>query len=555
VTNLSRSDNTLAAAREAALQAVAQVAVESTSLVSYRSQGRLLIIGDADQALTLGAQLKTHSLHCHVLAWGEGLNQAQADLPTLFIRRAQTVQIGGHLGQFKVTLHSEANDLNVAQAIGSNSDSFDLILDLDTPAHLQWETLPLGYFAPRGDSAELDRALTELPEFTGEFEKATFFQYDADICAHGARGLKGCTRCLDSCPTGAITSLGNLVAIDPYTCQGGGSCATACPTGAIIYSFPRPADMLNRLRLLLNTYRDYGGQQPVLLFHDAEAGAERLATVAETLPDNVIPIEVEEIGSVGMDTWLAALAHGASRVLLMSTAQVAPSVQQELHEQLSIARVLLEGMGYPTTALELLTADLDSQNVLASLQTGTAMPAIKPAGFAGSNSKRDVLFYAIDWLAAQTECAQTVIPLPTQAPFGEIQVNRSACTLCMACVSVCPASALFDGGEEPKLEFLEAHCVQCGLCETACPEDAITRQTRFLFDQQQRRRRRVLHEEAAFHCVQCGKPFATSSMIEKMTAKLGGHWMFQDEQALNRLRMCGDCRVRDMFGEEIGGHQ
>ncbi|MEZ5585202.1 MAG: hypothetical protein R3F37_22840 [Candidatus Competibacteraceae bacterium] len=82
---------------------------------------------------------------------------------------------------------------------------------------------------------------------------------------------------------------------------------------------------------------------------------------------------------------------------------------------------------------------------------------------------------------------------------------------------------------------------------------AITRCTRFLFDQQQRRRRRM-HEEAAFHCVQCGKPFATSSMIEKMTAKLGGHWMFQDEQALKRLRMCGDCRVRAIFGEEIGGH-
>ncbi|NJN47350.1 MAG: 4Fe-4S binding protein, partial [Candidatus Competibacteraceae bacterium] len=293
----------------------------------------------------------------------------------------------------------------------------------------------------------------------------------------------------------------------------------------------------------------------VLVFHDAETGKQWVASLVETWPGNVIPIEIEEIGSVGMDIWLAALAHGASRVLLMTTAQVAPSVQQELREQLSFAHALLHGMGYPQAVLDLLEADLDEQNVLAELQTGTAMPAIKPAGFAGSNIKRDVMYYAIDWLAAQTTLSQAVIPLPTRAPFGEIQVNRSTCTLCMACVSVCPVGTLFDGGDTPKLEFLEANCVQCGLCETACPEDAITRQTRFLFDQQQRRRRRVLHEEAAFHCVQCGKPFATSSMIEKMTAKLGGHWMFQDEQAVNRLRMCGDCRVRDMFGEEIGGHR
>ncbi|MEZ5585203.1 MAG: ferredoxin family protein [Candidatus Competibacteraceae bacterium] len=305
-------DNKLdAGARATALQAVAGVAVESTSLVSYRSQGRLLLIGSADQTLALATELKNRSLRCHVLAWGGGIDQASDDVPTLVIRRAQPVRISGHLGQFTVTLPSEGNDINIAQAIGSDSAHFDLILDLDTPPHLQWETPPLGYFAPDGDAGELNRALTELPEFVGEFEKATFFEYDPDICAHGARGLKGCTRCLDSCPTGAITSIGNQVAIDPYTCQGGGSCATACPTGAIIYSFPRPADTLNRLRLLLKTYATSAASAAILVFHDGEAGAARLAAVM-TLPDNIIPIEVEEIGSVGMDIWLAALAYGAS---------------------------------------------------------------------------------------------------------------------------------------------------------------------------------------------------------------------------------------------------
>ncbi len=39
----------------------------------------------------------------------------------------------------------------------------------------------------------------------------------------------------------------------------------------------------------------------------------------------------------------------------------------------------------------------------------------------------------------------------------------------------------------------------------------------------------------------------TRKMMDRMSEKLGGHWMFQKPEALRRLQMCGDCRVRDMF--------
>jgi len=59
-----------------------------------------------------------------------------------------------------------------------------------------------------------------------------------------------------------------------------------------------------------------------------------------------------------------------------------------------------------------------------------------------------------------------------------------------------------------------------------------------------------MHQEAPFHCVSCGKPFATQKMMTRMTEKLQGHWMFQSSDALRRVQMCGDCRVRDMFNAE-----
>jgi ferredoxin len=120
----------------------------------------------------------------------------------------------------------------------------------------------------------------------------------------------------------------------------------------------------------------------------------------------------------------------------------------------------------------------------------------------------------------------------------------------MSCVSACPTFALQDGRGLPQLNFREWNCVQCGLCERTCPEDAITLQPRFLHDAEARERPRTLHEEQPFCCVSCGKPFATRAVLDKLARKLEGHWMFQTEEARRRMQMCEDCRVRDMFTSE-----
>ena len=62
-------------------------------------------------------------------------------------------------------------------------------------------------------------------------------------------------------------------------------------------------------------------------------------------------------------------------------------------------------------------------------------------------------------------------------------------------------------------------------------------------------RRRILNEEEPFKCLGCGKPFTTQSMIEKMEEKLAGHRMFEGD-GMRRLKLCEDCRVKDMFKEK-----
>ena len=196
--------------------------------------------------------------------------------------------------------------------------------------------------------------------------------------------------------------------------------------------------------------------------------------------------------------------------------------------------------------------DSDGVALTQALADLEPLPVLSPAGFAAFEEKRTNLRLAIEHLYDHAPSRRELVDLPPGAPFGQILVDAQACTLCMACASVCPSSAVVTGDERPELRFVERNCVQCGICATACPEDAITLQARMLFDPEASGRPRLLNEDQPFHCVSCGKPFATHSVMARMAEKLKGHWMFQDEAAMRRIQMCDECRVKDMFAREQG---
>ncbi len=530
-------------ARHAALRdaALPRQGADAAAPVEYRSQGRVLIAGDAEAARAAAARLD--ALRRTVLV-GADFGPASSWPAGTDVLHGELKGLEGHLGAF--VAHLATGEHGDGETVDAH---FDLVLDLGSAPVLRHELPPPGYFAPGADCAALEAAFEQLPELVGSFEKPTFFHYDAALCAHGNSGLTGCTRCIEACPTLAIASAGDRIEVDPYLCQGGGSCATACPSGAIRYAYPPPADLLAALRALLGRYRDAGGRRPWVLLHGAEGGAALVQAAAARLPESVLPFAVEEVGSVGLEAWLAALAYGAGGVALLAGPDTPRSVRETLRTECACAGALTAALGYPPDVVRLLHV-LDAEQLAESLAADAPGIEIVPARFATLNEKRRTLRLAVDHLYAAAPRPVTVATLPAGAPFGEILIDTEACTLCMSCVSVCPASALLDGGERPQLQFIEVNCVQCGLCRTACPEHAVTLAPRMLFDTEQARTRRVLHEEAPFCCIACGKPFATQRMMQRIAQKLEGHWMYRTEAARRRLQMCEDCRVADLYLHE-----
>ena len=523
-------------------------AIQTTSLIGYQSRGHCLIIGSQDLALEVASKLDTAAQTVLVPTPGKTAINKQATEDGVAVIEADALLLKGYLGAFDCAVGDPESPGSLAMVAGvSLLGGFDLVLDLGDLPMLRQEVLPFGYIATGNNESAIDAACKELAELQGEFEKPKYFEYDASICAHSRSSITACTNCLDVCGTGAITSDGEGIKIEPYLCQGCGSCASNCPSGAVRYAYPAPADALSQLTELLKP-RQEDGLATVVYFHDVESGAERLESFKSELAREVLPLAVEEVASVGMDVWLAAIAYGVSAIAID-----APSADtgagRALKAQVDTANKLLSGLGVGERLALINGVDPDEINTFAA----TEYRAIPFATFKSFNDKRQTIRSAIDHIAEHCPPTSDFVALSEESAFGEVKVDKSSCTLCLACVTVCPGSALQDGDTLPQLNFIESQCLQCGLCEKACPESAISLSARFLYDSEEARKPRVLNEETPFNCIVCNTPFATHQIIGRMQAKLADHWMFKDDSAVRRLKMCEDCRVKDIFEQAESG--
>ena len=516
--------------------------VELTNLipptVSYESGGHTLIIGPTSIIESAAEQVSQMGSLTLLSTDGEPGSHGN-------IYYANQVQVSGFLGAFDVHTQNHGLSSNLAQ-VAINQQCFDIVLDLCLNSCMDEEVPVPGYFPVGRGYPKLADALEEIPNLMGTFDKPKFFRLDADLCAHSSRGVKGCERCVDACPAGALSSegsdkTGHRIEINPYLCQGVGTCATACPTEAIHYALPNPQETQKFIERTLANYHQAGGVAPIVLIC-SELHENFNVMALNVLPDNVVPIVVEDLPSVGIDSWFAALVNGATQVLFAASKRMPATILRVLQNEVATAQELLSQIGIERDTIDILYMESLSES----------RPQLCVDSFDLSlgdlqGNKRQRLFTALDSLAQTRTPIETLVELPANVPYGNISCESKDCTLCMSCVAVCPTRALHTDGQSPSLKFVEQDCVQCGLCTKACPENALTMTPRMNWDAAARQSATTIHEEKAAECIRCHKPFAPQSMIDMLQNKLRGHSHFNDDSALNRIAMCEDCRVIDMF--------
>ena len=536
-------DGDAAAPKMSALVAEALVPSDPVPTVDVTSTGTCLIVGPSAVAFQLAEQV-SDALAVTVLC-------LDGDLPDgrgFDVIQGRLARVTGAFGGFEVKIDAfrqlrpgGRGAFTFTQPQDGATSYCDIVIDLagDVPFVSAPEKRE-GYLrADPKDLVSVQALAARAVQMVGTFEKPLFVSLSETLCAHSRAGKSACSNCLNICPTGAITSNGDSVAIDPMICAGCGACAALCPSGAITYEDPPVSFVVRRFEALANTFRKAsGGRGPRLLVHDAH-GAEMIricARYADGLPLDVIPFELPVVSGFGHAEMLAALAQGFASV------DILPGPKSELdalNREVALAEAIA-GSG----RVQIL--DIEDPAELTNGLAGTAAMAIDAPVLPLGNRRQ------IARLSAQAlhPGSQEAIVLPEGAPYGAVLVDSDACTLCLACVSLCPPGALVDNPDRPELRFQEDACLQCGLCSNVCPENAITYEPRLNLSEAALSQV-VLNEEDPFACIECGTEFGVKSTVERIVAKLSGaHPMFENSDQTRLIQMCDNCRIQAQYHSE-----
>jgi ferredoxin len=305
--------------------------------------------------------------------------------------------------------------------------------------------------------------------------------------------------------------------------------------------------LAQKLRRLLLGYFAAGGTCPVLLVYGAGQGVEiidLLARCGDGLPARVLPFPVESTTQIGLDAIATAFAFGVAELRVLVPIRPRTDLAP-LREQIALAGAILSSLGYGAGRCAVIEAD-EPDALAMALHALDARKGPQPAGYLPLGIKRDLMRTAM-------RCTKRARHRPSRSPCRRARRSAASrrCGWSLSCVSACPTGALRDNPERPALSFVEDACVQCGICRATCPERVITLEPRLVFGRASREPVLIKEEEPAT-CVRCGKPSGTKAAAEKVVEKLRGkHWLFGDAAAIERLRMCADCRVVAQFESKL----
>lgn len=467
----------------------------------------------------------------------------------------RVVEIRGHLGNFQLTVEgdggSDRKTVTADQVIAVYAHGAPPRSGLHTGLHL---------LTPE-EAGETKSVAARVLDLVGEFVRPDYLLYDPEPCAAGRAEFHGCGVCIEACPHDALWREGFRIGMDPLTCEGCGACVSACPTSAMKFLAPSEAQIDGQVKALLEPLagETRGSLRPAVVFHCGEKGADVLRAAGEesgSYGENILPVEVPCLRFVSEALMLRAFRLGAAGVALLGCAECPHGKRPLLMAKLDLVRSVLDAFGFGSERLALIPASdgLLEAAVLSIAAFGASLgppplpdaPASRP-DLTNREMLKDALEVFMD--AAGREPGKVVQGTPL--PFGEVRVNAEGCTLCGACVFVCPTHALgmHEASKplvnEKTLQFHHLDCVACGMCVPACPEKVVALARDLTVDADALSHRPKARDEMVL-CAKCGREFINKKALDTIMGRVLSLPQLGDTFAGERrdiLKMCPDCRA------------
>ncbi len=486
----------------------------TTEVVRYESRGNTAVIcSTAEDINVINQKGIPEKINITVFMPNEVLRERKGLGKIKVIEYEGDISVQGYLGDFCLTARVNGKEFK---------SNYDVIVDLKNNGEGNNKLDPPGYIRSRYDK----NIMVVLSEWVGVFEKKKYFNYIKELCARNSSISAGCTRCLSVCGADAITldKDGSYVEINPYLCQGCGDCSGVCPTGAISFE---AFDRVYLLQKIKNGLR----KKRILLFSEAEFDDDMV------LPGYIQKINVNPIGVIGLDILFSSFAYGAKELLIHKYKGLIKQSIENLSSHMEVTNEVMSILGFKKKVRWI------TDNEIKTYKTANEDQFYSAAQYDAVKDKRQSLSMALSYLIKTAPVKKGRMVLTRNSPFGIIKIDADKCTMCSACVSLCPTNALEANHLRPEITIIEDDCVQCAVCEIGCPEQAIRLIPSIKAGAMDLHEKIVLVSDEICLCNECGKPFASKKMLDSIVDKISRHPYFSN-RSRNLLFLCDECRVK-----------
>ncbi len=350
--------------------------------------------------------------------------------------------------------------------------------------------------------------------------------HNNNICQYSGKHDAGCSRCVVSCPYGAITKGESGISVDHILCEECGNCVSACPTGAMQNGYFTDSSLLQYLRTL-----------PISQSSELVLGSEKeLHTLwwhnHSRQDDNVFYLEYSSLQFLSNFHLLLFFAFGFRKVTLLSDENSQNSLlSQEVAKANAISSNLFD-------------IDIAQISTLAEFAATVNNKAPHPlpslVEIDNYDNRRAALAQILSHLI--TEAGKPFINDKNYKDFLSISCEEKGCTHCFACLNECKTRALQTDEEQVSLTYQAGACVGCGVCVQVCPEKVLSLGNNRIVDQQFFTRVNLAQSEPA-RCRECGKVYGSKKSLEKVLQILSAKEAVDE----THFEYCSDCRVIKLF--------